>query len=208
MRNDYLKHNYLEGPALKLVKEIDSLELIWKRLKQSFGCVDTLLANKFKLIENSDPLWNLKSDEDSVIDIKNVMQELSSLAEKHCIENNLFHVSNLAKIYFLIGKKRQTEIMKILIENNSSEKESWAEIIKYLDNEVRVKEQIILFNRNNPIKSEVKERKLNFDKSLHSHFAKNDDRCVTRTDHVPSVTNSGKKLLIILPVKNLQIFHL
>ena len=43
---DYLKNNYLEGPALSIVKEINDLDKIWMQLKESFGCVMLLLQNK------------------------------------------------------------------------------------------------------------------------------------------------------------------
>ena len=33
------------------------------------------------------------------------MTELSNLAKKHDIEGTLFHISNLAKVFNLIGKK-------------------------------------------------------------------------------------------------------
>ena len=36
---DYLKRNYLDGPALLLVKEINDLKGIWAKLKETFGCV-------------------------------------------------------------------------------------------------------------------------------------------------------------------------
>ena len=38
--SDYLKHNYLEGQALQLVKEIDDLSKIWERLKSANGNVN------------------------------------------------------------------------------------------------------------------------------------------------------------------------
>ena len=84
---DYLKYNYLGGQALQLATEIDDLDNIWDRLKRSYGTVKmtTILANKLQVIENSDPLWRLKSDEKiihSVTKIKNLMMELTSLAKK------------------------------------------------------------------------------------------------------------------------------
>ncbi len=87
--------------------------------------------------------------------LKNLMTELSKLAEKHEIEAALYHSSNLAKIYALLGQRRQSDIMKKLLKRDVSVKESWEEIVLYLDREVRLKEQMILVNNaNNALRSE------------------------------------------------------
>ena len=139
---DYLKNNYLSGQALLTVKEIDNLDQIWERLKLSFGNVNTLLANKLKSIEGSDPLWKLKSDNKIIIGItklKNLMIELNSLAEKHDIQTSLFHSSNLAKNFHVIGKKRQTDVMKKVLDTTglTSDQEIWNYIVLYLDKELK-----------------------------------------------------------------------
>ena len=38
---EYLNWNYLEGPALFLVKEFADIDTIWAKLKESFGCCKT-----------------------------------------------------------------------------------------------------------------------------------------------------------------------
>ena len=108
---------------------------IWGRLKLSFGNVVTLLSTKLKEIESGVPLWQIKSDEklvQEIIKIKNCMMELSGLAAKHKIEASLSYHSNFSKIYNILGRKRQTDITKKLIEFNYSERETWSEIIKIL----------------------------------------------------------------------------
>ena len=56
---EYLKNNYLEGQAFEIVKEIDDIDKICGRLKQSFGNVVTL-STKLKEIESGVPLWQIK----------------------------------------------------------------------------------------------------------------------------------------------------
>ena len=51
--SDYLKHNYLEGQALQLVKEIEDLSRIWERLKSAYGNVSTLLSNKIEILDKT-----------------------------------------------------------------------------------------------------------------------------------------------------------
>ena len=56
------------------------------------------------------PLQKVKNEEKLIQQITQLiygMKELNNLAEKHNIEEALFHQSNLQKIYDLIGKGRQ-----------------------------------------------------------------------------------------------------
>ena len=43
---DLLKNNYLENPALSIVKHIKNIEEIWRRLKEAYGDSQTMLAKK------------------------------------------------------------------------------------------------------------------------------------------------------------------
>ena len=113
---DLLKNNYLEGQALQIVREINDTDLIWKRLKSSFGNVTSMLNEKFEDLENDEPLVKLDDEDEKLVQsltkIKNRMVELSELSKKHDVENSLYHSSNLAKIFRLIGRDRQTKIMR------------------------------------------------------------------------------------------------
>ena len=97
------------------MKEIHELDKIWERLKLSYGNVEILLTNKLGEMENSSPLWKIKDDEklvQSITKLKNCLTDLKSMAKIHKIENSLFHTSNLAKIFQLIGRQRQSKITK------------------------------------------------------------------------------------------------
>ena len=79
--------------------------------------------------------------------------ELTYLAKKHNIEGGLFHTSNLAKVYNLIGRRRKTEITKSCIRSGEmAVKYIWENIIQFLDEELKVKERMLLFEKSNPIK--------------------------------------------------------
>ena len=191
---EYLKNNYLEGQAFEIVKEIDDIDKIWGRLKQSFGNVVTLLSTKLKEIESGVPLWQIKSDAklvQAITKIKNCMIDLSGLAAKHKIEASLFHHSNLAKIYSILGRKRQTDIMRKLVEFNYSEQETWKEIIKILEKEIRVKEQILLFE--NPYPKKLENTKTPREKDRNQTYNVNQSKCKTciiceKNAHVPTIT--------------------
>ena len=103
---DYLKRNYLDGPALLLVKEINGLKGIWAKLKEAFGCVMLLLQNKLSEVKKHGPLWKIKNKE-RLIPAKSRllynMTELTNLAEKHSITGQLYHHGYLALIFDIIG---------------------------------------------------------------------------------------------------------
>ena len=199
---DYIKNNYLDGQAFQLVKELDDLRSIWERLQISYGNVTILLNNKFREIENGVPLWKIRDDEkivQSIIKIKNTMLELISLAKKHRIEQNLFHSSNLAKIYNIIGKKRHVEITKKLLGSNKTDQEKWYEIIEFLDNELKLKEELLLFERsyskdNNS--SKTKSHEENPLKSYNAYSSEN-KKCIIcgKSDHVPTITSKGNAFI-------------
>ena len=147
---DYLKNNYLEGQALEIVKEIDDIEKIWERLRVSFGNVAILLHDKLGEIEKGLPLWKIKSDEKLVkvlIKLINGLKELSILAENHKIEGNLYHSSNFGKVYDLVGRKRQLEFMKQNLGKELTIKEEWQKMNVFLNNELRLKEEILMLDK-------------------------------------------------------------
>ena len=147
---DYLKKNFLVGQALQLVKELPDLDTIWDRLKSSYGDVITLMSKKLGSIHQETPLFKVKGDAQvtkSLLKLKNCMTDLKSLATKHDLESHLFHTSNVYKIFCLLGRRRQTELTKLFVASGHSERDKWDEIITYLDNELKVTEQLLLLDK-------------------------------------------------------------
>ena len=198
--SEYLKNNYLEGQAFEVVKEIEDLDKIWERLKLSFGNVVTLLSNKLRDIDCGVPLWQIKNEEklvQAITKVKNCMVELNNLAEKHSIEAMLFHPSNLSKIFQIVGKKRQTDVMKKLIEYERNDQKTWQEIINYLDKELKVKEQILSYEMHDPKKSGCPKSSGEKGNKVYSIEATEGKKCLLcdKTDHTPTVTSKGKLVI-------------
>ena len=209
--SDYLKLNYLEGQALQLVKEIDDLGKIWERLKSAYGNVSTLLTNKIEVLDKTTPLWKVKGDEkvvESIIKLKNVMMELSTLSGKHSVEHCLYHTSNIAKVYAVLGRDRQLEFTKNLYDNDSesetelSDKQIWEALIKFLEKELKIKEKIILLNVSTPKPEEVKSKPRNDDSTKHFPALPAAGVAVSKpcslcgkSDHATTVTKKGHKIV-------------
>ena len=54
---DVLKNNFLEDPALSLVKSLDNINEIWKRLITTYGDPKIMLHKKMSILTNFTPLW-------------------------------------------------------------------------------------------------------------------------------------------------------
>ena len=170
--------------------------------KLSFGDVSTLLANKLGDTENQVPLWKIKNEEkliQSITKIKNGMMELTYLAKKHNIEGCLFHTSNLAKVYNLIGRRRQTEITKLCISSGEmAVKYIWENIIQFLDEELKVKERMRLFEKSNPIKVDNSVKKPEqINKTYTSSATPSRLNCAVcgKNDHVITTTRKGNSII-------------
>ena len=188
---DYLKNNYLTGQALQIAKEIEDLDAIWERLEECFGHVPTLLNIKLEELQKCTPLDKLRGERainENLVKIRNVMKELSTLAEEHGVEHSLYHSSNLAKIYILLGKKRHVELTKTLLDaNKEGERGIWDHVLASVDKEIRINEQIMLYHPALPNRSDS------------THFAGGASQLVCeicgQTGHVPTMTKSGKMII-------------
>ena len=197
---DHLKNNYLEGQAYRLVKEIDDLDEIWERLKRSFGNVATLLCRKMKELESTEPLWKIKTDEKRIIalpKIINVMLELVSLAEKHDIESELYHISSLSKVFQQVGRDRQRKIMRkfdTCVSGKIDNKILWNNIVDFLKGEVQVLEQMALFNTV-PSDESLSRQKDKSDNSGTAGYLMDSKSNIChfcgKDDHVPTISKKG-----------------
>jgi len=60
---DLLKNNYLEEPALSIVKNLDDMDTIWERLKSTYGSPKTILQRKLNELSNINQLYRNKDGE-------------------------------------------------------------------------------------------------------------------------------------------------
>ena len=138
---EYLKRNYLDGHALLLVKEVDDLESIWKKLKESFGCTMMLLQNKLSDVKSCGPIWKV-TEKPKLLQIIskliNGMTELESLASKHSIEDQLYHHSYISMVFDLIGDQRREKFAYKYAGETMTCKVKWQKIREYLSKETKV----------------------------------------------------------------------
>ena len=189
---------------------MDDLKTIWDRLKLSFGNVNILMSHKLKIVEEGDQIWKIKNEEKLILAmtrLKNAMTDMTVLAEKHGVEGTLYHPSNLSKVFFLLGNKKQELIMKKSLKNEFGDKETWSEIISYLDKEIKLREHVMLFNNNHASGKNTPKKGANGGGSVDStnYVSRNSDgtnspvplKCSIcgNTDHEPTITSKGNKVI-------------
>ena len=83
----------MAGTALILIENLESIDMVWNRLIESFGNARLLLQNKISSLENIGDLDRVSGDErivHSLALIMNIMGELSKLARKFGLEEELY----------------------------------------------------------------------------------------------------------------------
>ena len=101
MLSDLLKNNFLEDPALSLVKSVNDIAEIWIRLKQAYGDSKIMLSKKIAEINNIDVLWKIKTPSkivEGLSKVINLMKDLMELSKFHNIEDKLYNGDAIEKI--------------------------------------------------------------------------------------------------------------
>ena len=146
---DYLKKNYLAGTALILVENLESIDMVWNRLIESFGNACLLLQNKISSLENIGDLGRVSGDErivHSLALIMNIMGELSKLGREFGLEEELYYGGCLEKIITLLGHKRERTFI-CTTDSKCSKPEEWGRLLKFLNNELVEREKMILYEK-------------------------------------------------------------
>ena len=144
---DLLKNNFLSEPALSLVRGVDDIREIWRRLKTAYGDTQMLLNKKLNQISKCESLSKTRDPEKLICELSkliNIMKDLLGLAKQHKIERYLFYGDALNRIYKLMGDHRVTRWFDNAYDETFEKKEEWANLILFLEKEVRVQQQKIL----------------------------------------------------------------
>ena len=149
---DVLKNNFLEDPALSLVKSLDNINEIWKRSVTRYGDPKMMLHKKMSTLTNFAPLWKTSNSEktlDALIKIINLIKDLTNLAEKHNFKEKLYNGDGLERIQSLLEGSRLIRWLKKSSEDELEGEEQWSELIEFLEKEARVHHQRSLIQRTN-----------------------------------------------------------
>ena len=147
---DLLRNNYLSDPAQTMVKSLNTIEEVWKRLKEAFGDPRVMMTKRLHQLKSldlnrKDPI-KLASGLSSLITI---MKEVSTLADKHHVEEYLYYGDSMARINQIIGDRRSTKFITETVEEDLTPKQNWFKLIEFLTKERRVHEQkqLLIFDQ-------------------------------------------------------------
>ena len=144
---DYVKKNYLTGPAYNLVAKTEEIDDIWAKLIEVYGNTQLLLQNKIGSLKKFSNLNQQKDDEKiagSLTSLLNVMAELSSLAQKYDLEGDLYHGGGLQRILDLMGEQRERKFIKSIAKQNLKNKQKWCKLETFLKDELSEREAYII----------------------------------------------------------------
>ena len=186
---------------------------IWKRLKEAYGDCKILLSNKISELDKVAQLSPKSNDPETVLEglsnIIHLMKDLMKLAEEHNIEERLFHGNALDRIQELMGDGRFTRWLSVSCEiDYNDEKRRWIDLISFLEKEVKVNQQRLMFSsrskKKQPPPSDRAGDRNRFSKSTHnpnqSHHQGNVGDPLPcficgATDHIQTSGPKGSKLV-------------
>ena len=143
MLPDLLKNNFLDGPALTLVKHVDEMDEIWKRLKKTYGDPKVLLSNKLDELGKMDMTKSKDSEKtmDSLHKMIATMNDLIKMSKKHGIANELFYGDGFERILRLLDDRRATKWITDSCDLELTKEQMWEDLIKFLQKEANVLQQ-------------------------------------------------------------------
>jgi len=145
---DLLRNNFLDEPALSLVKGIVDIDSIWERLKLAYGDPKTMLNKKLSQLNNHESLWKNRDPEkiaDGLSKIVSVIKDLVTTSKKHNIENKLYNGDALERIFRLLGDARVTRWLSDVCDQTMSDDQYWNKLVNFLEKDIKIQHQKLLF---------------------------------------------------------------
>ena len=147
---DYLKRNYLSGSALTLVEKIESIDEIWEKLISAFGNIRLLLQNKISALEKQNGLWKVFGDEKigiAIASVINMMSELSTLARKFKLEEELYYGGCFEKILSLLGNNRERKFISKGKDSDAKRPVEWVRLVAFLQTELEMRKRLTILDK-------------------------------------------------------------
>ena len=140
---DLLKNNFLAEPALTLVKSLNDINEIWHHLEEAFSDAKIMLFKKLQVLSKLETIKSNNSEKLSTAlgKVTNVIHEVMRLAKEHHVEQHLYYGDGLSTIYNLLGNQRTTKFLTSIVDDNLSEKDTWARLVTFLEREKKVHQQ-------------------------------------------------------------------
>ena len=124
------------------------------------------------------------------------MKDLTTLAVKHNIGNQLYRSDSIHKIYQLLVENRVTKWLMKIRDEDFSDKEQWQKLIQFLEKELQVQQQNCLIRGDTKSQNERDDK---YDKQYKSHYQSSNTqlKCSIsdKVGHVPTNGPNNSKLI-------------
>lgn len=147
---DYLKKKCLAGGALVLVDQIKDIDDIWKKLISSYGNARILLQNKIGSLEKHTGFSKIQGEEKiflALSSVVNLMSELTAMAKRFKLEEELYYGGCLEKILTLLGNQREKKFVSKCEKSDATKPEEWLRLSDFLQKELIMRERLVLFEK-------------------------------------------------------------
>ena len=205
MLSELLRNNYLKDSALSLVKNIQNIDEIWKRLKKAYGDTKIMLSKRLNELENLQPIWKIKSPTkiaESLTKIISTIKDLMQLSNRHNIEPKLYNSDALNKIYKLMGGGRMTKWLSSIYDEDIEEEVLRKRVIVSLEKDFSIQQQKIIINESNKSRDQKQQDR----PQKYAHYnskgsvkssSSNNLKChiCGKEDHVPTASPGEIKLI-------------
>ena len=174
---EFLKNNYLDGPALESVKRLDIMDEIWDNLKKAFGDPRVMMMKKLGELDTLGHLDKVREAEkikEGLNKVVNIMQDLMKLAADHHIEEKLYYGESIYSIYRILGDVRVTKFIEKNCEVVLQGAQLWKELEKFLEKEIKVQLKKSMIYRTFPDKSSQSSKGEGKDKPINKTHLTND----------------------------------
>ena len=110
-----LQKTCLTGAAYNTCKNLDTMDDIWKQLRETFGNVGILISNKIEEIRRLGRCTgSLTKQREWALDVKTKLDHTIKLARKHGVENNLFYSPIIPEIEQSMPVEAQKDFQALL----------------------------------------------------------------------------------------------
>ena len=150
MLPDLLKNNYLENPALALVKRLDDVAEIWARLHKAYGDPRIMLKNKLAEVRAIGPMWRLKDADklkECLMKLINSMDDLLKLSKRFNIEQKLYHGEAFDLIQSMMGEPHLTKWLISISNDDPKDEVKWNRLVQFFEKELKIQEKKSLLNK-------------------------------------------------------------
>ena len=165
------------------------------------------MQNKIAALDKQNGLWKITGDEKislAIIKVINMMSDLSTLAKKFDLEEELYYGGCLEKILNLLGNTRERKFVAKCEKSDAKKPEEWTRLVKFLNKELEMRKRLTILDKSKKclgidpkgnVGASSKKSLINESRSAHTLEAAKGKKChiCDQFDHLLVKNSLGKE---------------